>query len=92
MFLFKTSLEFSVNSKEIITFKHLMRDALSFFTDGSKLRGEIGEDKELSVKNSFRLLEHLSIVIKVSVDVLLRSAASFGEVSIHSISKGSRQY
>lgn len=65
-----------------------MRDALSFFTDGSKLRG----DKELSVKNSFRLLEHLSIVIKVSVDVLLRSAASFGEVSIHSISKGSRQY
>ena len=72
------------------------RGAVSFFTDGSRLGGKVGGGvfcKELSVSLSFRLPDHCSVfqaevaAIKAAVEVLLRSAASFVEVSIHSDSR-----
>ena len=76
------------------------RGAVSFFTDGSKLGGKVGGGvfcKELSVNLCFRLPDHCSVfqaevaAIKVAVEVLLRSVASFREVSIHSDSRAAIQ-
>lgn len=67
----------------------------NFFTDGSKFRGIVGGVfcKEISVKLRFRLPDLCNVFfmqklpIKATEDVLLRSAASFTEVSIHSDSR-----
>lgn len=70
---------------------------MGFCTDGSKpLKGKMEGEvfcRELSINSSFRLPDHCSVLqaevaaIKLAVDVLLRSAASFKEACIHSYSR-----
>ncbi|XP_054085715.1 uncharacterized protein LOC128921627 isoform X1 [Zeugodacus cucurbitae] len=72
------------------------KSAVSFFTDGSKLKGKVREGvfcRKLSINTSFRLPDHCSVfqaevaAIKVAVDALLRMVTSFREVCIHSDSR-----
>lgn len=66
---------------------------MSFSTDGSKLGGKACGGvycRKLSINFSFRLPDYCSVfqaevaAIKVAVDLLLHSVASFREVNIHS--------
>lgn len=69
------------------------RGAVSIFSNRSRHAGKVGEGvqcRELYISSSFGLPDHLGVfheevaVIKVTVDLLLRSAASFRVLNIHS--------
>lgn len=66
---------------------------MSFFSDRTKLRGKVGGGvycQKLSINFSFRLPDYCSVfraevaAIKVALDLLLLSAASFRKVPIQS--------